>query len=244
MNFSYSVISSIGFLRKNNEDFAEVFKYPEGILAVVCDGLGGANAGEYASRKTVELINHSFKKNVSEKDYLERIKNAITLANKNIYQQSKTEFKYFGMSSTVEVVFLNKSFIYWGHIGDSRIYYFHSGKLKLLTKDHSFVRQLVDEGNIAPKDVLTHPKKNLIINAIGNSLHPAIDLSKIRIEEEGKCKILICTDGVSSVIDDIEIENILAHNQLGQATEKLVQKVETAGAPDNFSFILLQRNLR
>lgn len=242
MNFSYSVISNIGFLRKNNEDFAEVFNYADGILAIVCDGLGGTNAGEYASKKTVELINHAFKKNAAEKDYLQRIRSAIISANKNIFQQSKTEFKYFGMSSTAEVVFLNKSFIYWGHIGDSRLYYFHSGKLKLLTKDHSFVQQLVDEGNIAPKDVLTHPKKNVIINAIGNSLHPTIDLSKIRIDEEGRCKVLICTDGVSSVVDDIDIENILAHNQLGQASEKLVKKVESAGAPDNFSFILLQRN--
>ena len=111
MNFSYSVISNIGFLRKNNEDFAEVFKYPEGILAIVCDGLGGTNAGEFASRKTVELINQAFKKNTSEKDYLERIRSAIEFANANIFHQSKTEFKYFGMSSTVEVVFLNYSFI-------------------------------------------------------------------------------------------------------------------------------------
>ncbi|HMU41699.1 MAG TPA: protein phosphatase 2C domain-containing protein [Ignavibacteriaceae bacterium] len=242
MNFSYSVISNIGFLRKNNEDFAEVFKYPEGILAIVCDGLGGTSAGEFASRKTAELINQAFKKNSSEKDYLERIKSAIEFANRNIFHLAKTEFKYFGMSSTVEVVFLNDSFIYWGHIGDSRIYYFHSGRLKLLTKDHSFVQQLVDEGNIAPKDILTHPKKNVIINAIGNSLNPKIDLSKTRLDEEGRCKILICTDGVSSVVDDIEIENILAHNQLGQAAEKLVNKVETAGAPDNFSLIILQRN--
>jgi len=242
MNFSYSVISNVGFLRKNNEDFADVFKYPEGILAIVCDGLGGTNAGEYASRKTVELINQAFKKNSLEKDYLERIKAAIEFANRNIFHQSKTEFKYFGMSSTVEVVFLNESFIYWGHIGDSRIYYFHSGKLKLLTKDHSFVQQLVDEGNIAPKDVRTHPKKNVIINAIGNSLSTHIDLSKIRIDLEGRCKVLICTDGVSSVVDDTDIEFILAHNQMGQAAEKLVKKVETAGAPDNFSFIILQRN--
>ena len=194
MNFSYSVISNIGFLRKNNEDFAEVFKYPEGILAIVCDGLGGTSAGEFASRKTAELINQAFKKNSSEKDYLERIKSAIEFANRNIFHLAKTEFKYFGMSSTVEVVFLNDSFIYWGHIGDSRIYYFHSGRLKLLTKDHSFVQQLVDEGNIAPKDILTHPKKNVIINAIGNSLNPKIDLSKTRLDEEGRCKILICTD--------------------------------------------------
>lgn len=241
MNFSYTIISKIGFLRKSNEDSVEVFKYPDGILAIVCDGLGGNKAGEFASQKTVELINQAFK-NSTELDYVERIREAIHFANKNIFRQSKTDFKYFGMSSTVEVVFINENFIYWGHIGDSRIYYFHSGKLKLLTKDHSLVQQLVDEGNIAPNAIHSHPSKNVIIKAVGNSLKPDIDLSKMRINKEDRCKMLICTDGVNAVVNDIEIENILAHNQFERAADQLVNRIESSGAPDNFSFIIFQRN--
>lgn len=241
MNFSYTIVSKVGLLRKSNEDFVEVFKYPDGILAIVCDGLGGRSAGEFASRKTVELINHAFG-NSTQTDYVERIRAAIDFANQNIFHQSKTEFKYFGMSSTVEVVFINENFIYWGHIGDSRIYYFHLGKLKLLTKDHSLVQQLVDEGNIAPNDIQNHPRKNVIIKAIGNSLKPNIDLSKMRIGNGSKCKILICTDGVNAVVSDTEIENILARNQFERAADKLINKVEAAGAPDNFSFIIFQSN--
>ena len=161
MIYTYTSLSKTGFRREENEDALGVFELEEGLLTIVCDGLGGNKAGEVASRLAVETIYNSFVKSQSS-DYIERIKSAIQEANNVVLEKSSNNSQLKGMATTTEVLFLSGTTAYLGHIGDSRIYCVKGNKLQQLTKDHSLVQKLVDEGMLTSKDAEFHPNKNII----------------------------------------------------------------------------------
>ncbi len=242
MKYSYTSLSEIGLKRKDNEDSIGVFEIHGGTLFIVCDGLGGNKAGEVASQITVETIYDAFKKS-SIKDILERIRFAIITAHKTVTEKSETDFGLKGMATTAEVLFIKDYTAYWGHVGDSRIYLSRNGILKPLTKDHSLVQKLVDEGYLTLKEAENHPNKNIIMQALGDGNYIDVELSKTRINPEEFYRFLLCSDGVTAVIKNEELEEILDDrekniNQLSEEMKKLIIK---RGAPDNFSFIIISK---
>ena len=240
MKFSYATQSDVGLKRSDNEDHIGVFELNEGLLVVVCDGLGGNKAGDIASKLAVKTVEESFR-NLTDKDILERIKHSILDANKMVVYESNKDFDMKGMATTVEVLFLQNDTAYWGHVGDSRIYYLKNDKLIQLSKDHSLVQKLVDEGYLTLKEAENHPNKNIIMRALGDSASIEVDLSKLKISPKDNGKFFVCTDGVTGVVNDSELEQILQNPDLDSIVQQLSVLVEDRGAPDNFSFVVIGR---
>jgi serine/threonine protein phosphatase PrpC len=241
MKYSHVSISETGLRRYDNEDSFGVFELDDGLLTVLCDGLGGNKAGEVASSLSVETIYNSFTRS-DKPDYLERIKDAIIDANKMIIEESSSTPAFRGMATTVEVLFLNSSNAYWGHIGDSRIYKLMNNKIKKLTKDHSLVQRLVDEGYLTLKEAENHPNRNIIMKALGDTVDIEADLSKTRLNPKDQIKFFVCSDGVTGVVTDEELEEIISNQDSDSTAENLSKLIEDRGAPDNYTFVLITRN--
>ncbi len=238
MKYLHLWISKIGLKRLDNEDAVGVFEIDGGILAILCDGLGGNKAGEVASQLTIDTVRNVFS-DMNDADILAKIKSAIMESNKIIINNSKFDSDLKGMATTAEVLFLKDDNAYWGHIGDSRIYQLKNKNLKQLTKDHSLVQKLVDEGYLTMKEAENHPNKNIIMRALGDSEVVEVDLSKQKINSGDNIKFFICSDGVTAVLSDDELQNILLGNNLDVISNTLTSLIEERGAPDNFSYIII-----
>lgn len=241
MGFRYITQSNTGLKRSDNEDSLGVYEVDNGILVIVCDGLGGNKAGDVASKLAVKSIASKFKE-TTEKDCLERIKASILEANKIVLEESNKDFDKKGMATTVEALYLKDDNAYWGHVGDSRIYYLKGDKLKQLSKDHSLVQKLVDEGYLTLKEAEHHPNKNIIMRALGDNSTVEIDLSKLKVNPSDNGKFFLCTDGVTTVVNDEELEKLLAGDDFDKISDEISNLVEERGAPDNFSFVILTRD--
>lgn len=236
--FKYVSVSQTGKKRKTNEDSVGIFRTELGLLFIVCDGLGGGLSGEFASLQTMKKIyNYFITSNV--KDILLRIRTAVENANLFIYQKSNGNLSFKGMASTCELLLLNSASFYWAHVGDSRLYIFHNKKLKQLTKDHSIVQELMDEGKIKFGQVKKDHRINVVSKAIGDLETPSIDTSKMILPTKHPYKFFICTDGVTAVIRDGELEDLLSSNDLQETSSRLQNIIERRGSPDNYSFVIV-----
>jgi PPM family protein phosphatase len=234
----YENTSQTGKVRKSNEDRLKICNVDDGLLAILCDGLGGSSGGEVAANLCIETITEYFS-NTSGTDVLQKISNAMVTANDVIYDESHKNDQLFNMSTTLEIVLIQNSTIFWGHIGDSRIYSYKNRKLKQITKDHSLVQKLVDEGQLSVAQAEVFPNKNVIVKAIGSSEKIMPDVSKVRFQGSGRQKILMCSDGVHGVVSHDELEDILSENKLTDSKKKLINLIERRGSPDNYSFIII-----
>lgn len=241
MKYQHVSISETGLRREENEDSFGVFELEDGLLTVLCDGLGGNKAGEVASSLSVETIYNSFIKS-DKSDYLERINDAISAANRMIIEESSSTPAFKGMATTVEVLYLNSANAYWGHIGDSRIYKLINNKIKQLTKDHSLVQRLVDEGYLTLKEAENHPNRNIIMKALGDTADVEADLSKVKLLPKDNIKFFVCSDGVTSVVTDNELQEILSDTDSELISKQLSKLIEDRGAPDNYTFVLISRD--
>ena len=238
MKFKYVTLTDTGLKRTENEDSLGVFEAEDGLLTVVCDGLGGNKAGDIASKLAVQTISTTFQ-NLEEVEYLERIRLSILEANKIVIEESSKDFDRKGMATTVEALFLKDDTAYWGHVGDSRLYYLKNKKLKQLSKDHSLVQKLIDEGYLTLKEAENHPNKNIIMRALGDSENVEVDVSKLKINPDDSSKFFICTDGVTTVIQNNELEEILINDNAHYISEVIANLVEKRGAPDNYTFVII-----
>jgi protein phosphatase len=226
-------------VRKNNED-SYAFEPPH--LFVVADGMGGHLAGEIASKLAVRCITEYVEKYGGENKPDTMLAEAIQAANRVIYKQAAQHNNYAGMGTTVSAVYLEADKIYWGHVGDSRIYLLKSGEetLHQLTADHSLVWELVERGELTPEEASNHPRRNVLTRAVGIGENITIDTG---IEAWGKGDILfLCTDGLSNMIDESDLISFLKEgNYNGEfAVERLIAKANDSGGFDNITAILVQ----
>jgi serine/threonine protein phosphatase PrpC len=240
VNYTYLSASRAGLKREENEDALGVFKIENGLLVIVCDGLGGNRGGKTASHIAVETIYRSFE-NLKMSNYLERIKTTIQEAHSTILRQSLNEPHLRGMATTAEVLFFSDSTAYWGHVGDSRIYLLREDKLEQLTKDHTFVQQLLDEGMLTLKSAESYPDKNVLTRALGGICKLEVDLDILKFGSNGNCLFFVCTDGVTTTVPNNEIEKILCLKDQEEISRKLSSLVEKRGAPDDFSYVLITK---
>ena len=238
MDYKYFTVTNIGLKRLDNEDSLGIYEIENGILAIVCDGLGGNKAGDVASQLSVNTV-YEFFKSSAQKDYLERINSAIIEANISILRKASSSSDYHGMATTIEVLFLVDNTAYFGHVGDSRIYILQNRKLIQLTKDHSLVQKLIDEGFLTVDEAEYHPNRNIIMRALGDNTSIEIDLNKITLNSNDDFMFFLCTDGVTTVIKNIELEEILSNS--GSIKETLSELITQRGAPDNFSFVCITK---
>lgn len=239
MIVNYIFASHLGKRRLVNEDSANVFNLEDGLLAIVCDGLGGNRAGDVASKTSVEVIHKFFIEN-SGMDHLSKIKNALAEAHLTLLRLGNESNHYQGMATTAVVVFIAGNTVYWGHIGDSRIYLLKDGSLNQVTKDHSLVQKMVDNGLITAKQAEKHPHRNIIVKALGEDKECEPDFDYFYLHDDQQFKLFLCTDGVCGVLNTKEIKALLSEgDNLEEISQRFFNLVEDYGAPDNFSYVII-----
>ena len=240
MKYKYTSLSKPGNGKKYNEDFIRVTRINDGVLCVVCDGIGGGYAADQASKICAETVVDHFTK-ITDKEYLNRIEDSLNTANNKILEQVVSKRSTDAMATTADVFFFNSHIVYWGHIGDSRIYDLKNGKLNLLTKDHSLIQQMLDNGYLSMKAAKNHPNKNVVMNAVGEKNKLEIDLSKIILHPDDKHRFMLCTDGIHDVLQTTEIEKVLKTEDLDKCTDVFDNLIQNEGAPDDYSLIIIER---
>ena len=230
--------TDIGLKRKNNEDVFVV--NPEQDFCLAADGMGGAAAGEIASKIFADATQAIFAENSdrSQKEVLYRIQKAFGDANEKILAHVNENTSHKGMGCTAEILaFSDKGFIV-GHIGDSRTYRLRDGYLEQLTQDHTIVQQQFEEGLISPDQIKDHPLRNVIFRAVGIKEDLALDLIIGKIFPEDL--FLLCSDGLTDMIPDEQILEILcSDNDIPLKAAELIEAAKDAGGIDNITVVLV-----
>ena len=223
-------LSITGQVRQANEDSCGFATVPNGELFVVCDGMGGHVGGATASRIAVEQIIQHFKAQHYPNIY-QALHDALCRANIQIIGAANAEPSLKGMGTTACIVLVDGNDAYIAHVGDSRIYLYEEQKKRLfrITKDHSFVQSLVDMGQLDDRDAEHHPRKNVIMKALGikEELKPEVFMSPVQPAKGDM--FLICSDGLSGMVDDDGIEAILSSDQ--SVEQKVLDLVTNANVP-------------
>lgn len=232
-------ITDIGLKRKINQDYVfssemQVGKLPN--LFIVADGMGGHKAGDYASREAtktiVEYIQHS-----QETNPIIVIRKAIELANSRLLEKSRESEDYTGMGTTIVAATIIDDCLYVANVGDSRLYLLND-EIKQVTKDHSLVEEMVRLGGLDEETAKYHPKKNVITRAVGGNDEIQIDFFEIQLEPGDA--ILMCSDGLTNMLDDEEIKLIVEKQRdVIEKAEALVKAANENGGRDNITVTMI-----
>lgn len=234
-----SGISHPGQVRGENEDCFVTL--PDIGLAVLADGMGGHQAGEVASRMAVDLIAEQFEtmSAPTQPANAQSIVEAVRRANSAIHEAAEAHPAYQGMGSTVVVALFSGDHLHIGHVGDSRVYRLRDHALAQLTKDHSVVQELVNRGLFTAEEARQSLAKNLVTRALGTD--PVIEPEITDTIVQRGDVYLLCSDGLTDVVSDVQITEILAAvgNDMDQAARRLVDTANAHGGPDNISVVLV-----
>lgn len=237
----------LGKLRESNEDSIYISENPNTDFEyyIVADGMGGHNGGEIASRAAIKYFNEYIEKNMqlrSLEDILDVFVEAINYCNKKIFDMAESDISLKGMGTTFTAAAVHKSKLFCVHIGDSRLYIYDKNGLKQITKDHSFVMEMVRLGKITLEEARNHPKKNMITKAVGIEETMPADTIVCSLEEDSI--ILLCSDGLANMVTDNEIMKILKKkSNLASKADMLVKLANKNGGYDNISVILADRRV-
>jgi len=224
-----------GLVRKTNED--SFFCDEESKLFIVADGMGGHLAGEVASQMAIEAVVNRLK--FGNSDPLLKLKDAVEYANQVIYANSQGDNRHRGMGTTLTLALFQDNKLNIAHVGDSRAYLIRNGNITLLTRDHSFVGELVRSGGITKEQALTHPKRNVLMRAVGTN--PNIDIDLLEVNVQPNDLVLLCTDGLTNHLPDEEIlHHVLNSQDLQQAIDSMMKAAYSKGANDNVTILLIQ----
>ncbi|OGX60771.1 MAG: serine/threonine protein phosphatase [Paenibacillus sp. RIFOXYA1_FULL_44_5] len=235
--------TDIGLIRLVNEDRALIEPDFNGYtLAIIADGMGGHQAGEIASQMAAERVRRELSTAGSDltfNDYSAIIVKAIEKANNEIFSYASNHEEFHGMGTTVVVALVSDTQIIAAHIGDSRAYIIEDDKIRQLTEDHSLVNELVKSGQISPSDANRHPHRNVLTRALGTDKCVEVDFQTFSWKQNDI--LMLCTDGLSGLIDDNHIHSVLRSSMhLEAKVDQLVQSALDAGGEDNITVILLE----
>ena len=207
-------------------------------LFVVADGMGGHNAGDFASRCAVSVMVESVKKDMSFNP-IKIIRHAIETANEQVGIQAELDPAKSGMGTTLVAVTAVGYYAYIANVGDSRLYVSDSHGVIQITRDHSWIAELVRRGELSKEEAMDHPGKNIITRAVGTAPEVNIDFFDVELEEGNK--ILMCSDGLSNMVrDDVMQEILQASENIEESAEKMVQQANENGGKDNMSVIIIE----
>lgn len=234
--------TNVGCKRKANEDWLTYFESENGLVSVVCDGMGGHVGGAVASHLAVETIEQLLKSHYYD-DPRRAIVDAANAANAAILKRTSEQPELKGMGATLVMLVVRDGKVYLGSVGDSRIYLIRSKTITQLTKDQSFVQMLVDSGELTKEQAEHHPRKNEITNALGlEGMRPATVLPDAIIPEAGDC-FLLCSDGLSGMVSDHDILKVVS-NQTGmtqrERVNELIRRAREKGGLDNITSIIVE----
>ena len=237
-------ITDAGNVRQQNQDYYSiVHKDEECLLAVVCDGMGGAKADNVASRLACDVFSQevirSFKPTMTPQEVQRVLQGAASLANVSVFEHSQLSEEFKGMGTTLVCALIYPKAALILNVGDSRAYHFDGDGISCVTTDHSVVQYMVQRGELTPEQAKNHPSKNLITRAVGTGSQVLSDVFVLQVQQ-GEY-LLLCTDGLSNQMADQEILFEVIHGaRQDDCCQRLLEIAKERGAPDNVTCVLIQ----
>lgn len=245
--------SDIGKKRSNNQDTFDIMEFSCGaVLAVVCDGMGGARGGKEAASIAVSTFVSKIKEKMADvdkdgsmsvtgADIVRMMSAAATFANAEVYKKAKASEELSGMGTTLVAALIYEDFIYVANIGDSRIYVCEGERIEQITHDHSYVQYLVDMGIMSREDARNAPNKNIITRAVGIEKNVEADVSTVSVPKAPNSAILLCSDGLSGPLDEDEIYAIISRGGTPKKLiEELIDAANEKSGSDNITAVLVK----
>ena len=246
--------TDIGRIRKGNQDSFGIYEIAEdALLLAVCDGMGGANGGEEASRIALEAFSGEIKAvleprikegrlDASGVDLKLLLGNAAECANKAVFGEAKARPELSGMGTTLVGLLVTPVGALWVNVGDSRMYRICEGEIKQITHDHSYVQYLVDMGKMTPEEARYSTNRNIITKAVGTEQEIEADIETVDMSGEQDTYFLLCSDGLTGMVCDEDIAAIVSGE--GEPEEKVLSLITAAnlnGGSDNITVVLLKK---
>lgn len=231
--------SDIGMVRSMNQDYMFYSTEPVGILPnlfIVADGMGGHKAGDYASRLSVERF-VAYVKHAGAEVPIRVVDDGIRYVNQLVMSEAESNPDYTGMGTTFVAAFIKDETLFVANIGDSRLYLVDNN-ITQVTEDHSYVGAMVRAGELTKEEAVHHPDKNIITRAIGAAKEPKVDFFEVDLEKHDR--ILLCTDGLTNMVSDEEILDIMESEYIGDVVDILIDEAKENGGNDNITAIVIQ----
>lgn len=234
--------TDIGKARHSNQDAYFAGELENGaVFGIVCDGMGGANAGNIASTTAVKLISEyilrSYRLSMDEFEIEKMLSNAIKSANLEVFEASNSDSELNGMGTTVVIALIQNGKAIIAHVGDSRIYLLDND-IKQLTKDHSVVQSLIESGKISADEAKSHPRKNVITRALGAEENVIVDTAELSVSD-GQT-LLLCTDGLTSMVEADKILSLYKEKSAEDLVSALIDEANQNGGVDNITVVTLK----
>ena len=235
-------LTDTGKVRTHNEDSVTILKNANGEhLMIVCDGMGGHRKGEVASSMAIAALGTRFNKisSIGSKlDAVNWLNDSISEINKNILEYAEANPDSTGMGTTIVVALLTHDYLIFGNIGDSSGFVIKKGKMHKVTKDHTLVNLLVQAGNLTEEEAKFHPKKNVLMKALGAAEKCELDIFDVDMTVDG---IFLCSDGLTNMLTFDQIEKVLDEENISieEKVSKLIRKCNARGGTDNISIAYL-----
>jgi len=236
MNIIAAGATDVGKRRSNNED---AFLVDDELrLYAVADGVGGSEGGEIASRIAVETLGPALPGLLEQQGPGEALGSAVDLANRNIRQQQDQNPSRSDMATTLTALLVREGRAYLAHVGDSRAYLLRQGKLAQQTNDHSFVAEKMRAGIMTQEAAKRSPYRHVITRALGLAADAGVEVTSL--SPAGEDTVLLCTDGLTEMVDDAEIAEILSASAPTEAAEKLIAAANSRGGVDNITVVVVR----
>ncbi|MBN2983496.1 MULTISPECIES: Stp1/IreP family PP2C-type Ser/Thr phosphatase [Cohnella] len=235
--------SHVGRVRHLNEDRAWTGQLRNGIAAaVVADGMGGHKAGDVASGLAIDSLTQSlteWNEDLSSEASEDRLRAIVRKANAAVFEMASGNEAYSNMGTTVVLAMADKEAAMIGHIGDSRAYRMREGELQQLTEDHTLVNELAKSGQLSPEEAANHPRRNVLTRALGTDREVAVDVRRIDLRQGDR--LLLCSDGLSSLVEDKLILDTLKEPDanMEQIADRLITLALLAGGDDNVTVAII-----
>lgn len=234
--------SNIGRVRSSNQDSFVTEKISDSVgFIVVCDGMGGANGGNIASEVATNIISEhiksAYRENMSSNSMRYLLMSAVIAANAEIYDRAQEDDDLLGMGTTVVAAIVVDKMAHIVHVGDSRAYIVSSNNIEQITRDHSVIQSMIENGEITEQEAKNHPNRNVITRALGVRDKVDVDYNEIVLSEDEI--LLICTDGLSNFVEDKKITKIIKKHKISEYPDVLIDTANNNGGGDNITVVTL-----
>ncbi|AIS60224.1 Stp1/IreP family PP2C-type Ser/Thr phosphatase [Listeria ivanovii] len=235
-----------GRIRNHNEDNGGVFENKDGqSIVIVADGMGGHRAGDVASEMAVRLLSDAWKKTtalLTAEEIEAWLRQTIQEVNKQIVLYAESEIDLNGMGTTLVTAIMAQSQVVIANVGDSRGYLLQNNTMRQLTEDHSLVHELLRTGEISKEDAMNHPRKNILLRALG--VEGKVEVDTFVVPFQTSDTLLLCSDGLTNMVPEAEMEEILKSKRtISEKADVFITKANSYGGEDNITVLLVERNL-